>query len=152
MIFLASGVERRQQGVAAVEMAILSFLLVMILIGIFNFGLAIHRYDSLVKATRTGIRYLSMESDPASKLQEMRNLIRCGSTSGGPACDRIPGLTDQMIGIEIRSRDAQELVDNLVITDLITVKIVDYRFSFSIPFVPLGEITFGDIKSQMVGV
>ncbi len=48
-----------QNGVAAVEFAILIFVLLLIAAGIFEFGRAFWYYDALAKATRDAARYLS---------------------------------------------------------------------------------------------
>jgi len=49
----------RQQGVAAIEFALLLVLLLMFVAGIVEFGRAFWYYDALTKATRDGARYLS---------------------------------------------------------------------------------------------
>lgn len=52
---------RRQQGVAAVEMALLLPLMLLIFAGIVEFGRAFWYYDALAKATRDGARYMSLQ-------------------------------------------------------------------------------------------
>ena len=47
-------------GVAAVEFALLLFLLLILVAGIVEFGRAFWYYDALAKATRDGARFLSM--------------------------------------------------------------------------------------------
>lgn len=50
---------RRQQGVAAVEFAIVVFILLLIGAGIVEFGRAFWYYDAMSKGTRDAARYLS---------------------------------------------------------------------------------------------
>lgn len=50
---------RRQQGVAAVEFAIVVFILLLIAAGMVEFGRALWYYDALAKGTRDAARYLS---------------------------------------------------------------------------------------------
>jgi len=52
--------KRGMQGVAAVEFALLIFLLLILVAGIVEFGRAFWYYDALAKATRDGARFLSM--------------------------------------------------------------------------------------------
>lgn len=49
----------RQQGVAAVEFAILVFLLLLVGAGLVEFGRGLWYYDALAKGTRDAARYLS---------------------------------------------------------------------------------------------
>lgn len=49
----------RQQGVAAVEFALVLFFLILLVAGIVEFGRAFWYYDALSKATRDGARLLS---------------------------------------------------------------------------------------------
>jgi Flp pilus assembly protein TadG len=51
---------REMRGVAAVEFALLLFLLLIIVAGIVEFGRTFWYYDALTKATRDGARFLSM--------------------------------------------------------------------------------------------
>lgn len=52
---------RRQQGVAAVEMALLLPFMLLIFAGIVEFGRAFWYYDALAKATRDGARAMSLQ-------------------------------------------------------------------------------------------
>jgi Flp pilus assembly protein TadG len=150
-----------QRGVAAVEMGIVLALLVVLLTGIFNFGLAIYRYDSLVKEVRSGVRYLSINTPDSIHRNKAIALMVCGDPDGNPSeCTSIiPGLTSAMIQICDSNnnpcgdshKDVQVKSGSETATfDLVTVKIVDYPFSFRIPFVQLGDIKFGEIRASMI--
>ena len=154
-----------QRGVAAVEMGIVLALLVVLLTGIFNFGLAIYRYDSLVKLARSGVRYLSVNKPDLEHHSKAVALMVCGDSDdpdGPSSCAAIiPNLTSAMIQICDSNNEACGTADShkdVKVTsgsetatfDLVTVKIVNYPFSFRIPFVQLGDINFGEIRASMI--
>ncbi|MBD5803294.1 TadE-like protein [Azoarcus sp. Aa7] len=62
---IGKAARQRQGGVAAVEFALLVFLMLLICAGIVEFGRAVWHYDALAKATRDGARYMSTISMPA---------------------------------------------------------------------------------------
>jgi len=154
----------RVRGVAAVEMALILIPLALLLTGTFNFGLAMYRYDALVKGVRAGSRYLSYQT-PGSNYADAKALVMCGDPGIAPAscpeADRIPGLTEGMISICDRTNAGAcggephagvafgTPPDNGRV-DLVTVQVTGYPFTFSIPFIDLGTITFGPIKSTML--
>lgn len=154
----------RLRGVAAVEMALILIPLALLLTGVFNFGLAMYRYDSIVKGVRAASRYLSTQT-PGTSYANAKALVICGNSDIAPgACpdaDRIPGLTEGMISICDRTNaaacggqphtavDFGTPPDNGRV-DLVTVQVTGYPYTFSIPFTTLGTITFGPIRSTML--
>lgn len=76
---------RRQAGVAAVEFALLVFVMLLICAGIVEFGRAVWHYDALAKATRDSARYMSMVSMPASTddLDTAENMVIDAATASG---------------------------------------------------------------------
>lgn len=76
---------KRQGGVAAVEFALLVFLMLLIGAGIVEFGRAVWHYDALAKATRDGARYMSTISMPASTadLDTAEDLVVTAATAAG---------------------------------------------------------------------
>ena len=54
---------RREDGAAAVEMAVVLSVLVMIVFGIIEFGRAYHAQVTLTHATREGVRTLAISGD-----------------------------------------------------------------------------------------
>jgi len=150
------------RGVAAIEMSLVLVLLVLLVTGVFSFGLAMYRYDALVKSARAGVRYLSTQS-PGQGYDEAKALMICGDPDNAscPDSERIPELTESMIRICDRSNTtacAGELHADVSFGvspddgkyDLVTVKIIGYPFTFLIPFTSLGAITFGEIRATMV--
>lgn len=78
-----SGTNRRQQGIAAVEFAIISVLMLMIAGGVVEFGRAFWYLDALTKATRDAARYLS-ESDLASgNIDQAKQMVASSVNAAG---------------------------------------------------------------------
>jgi Flp pilus assembly protein TadG len=153
--------ECRQAGVAAVEMGIVLALLVILLMGVWNFGNAIYRYDALAKAARSAVRYLSTVSNPnsAARVAEARSLVVCGQFGADSATcpESIDGI--RQVQVEVVLDGAGQFNGTTtggtpweVRADLVTVSISGYPFTFSIPFVPLGTIMLGPINATMAGV
>lgn len=96
-----------QQGVAAVELAIVLIPLCILCFGITELGRALYQYNGLVKAGRGAVRYLSQQSlasPPSGETAEgirlkARSLALCGEFD----CDRktplVPQLTLDMISV-----------------------------------------------------
>lgn len=149
----------QQAGVAAVEMGIVLALLVMLLMGIWNFGNAIYSYDVLAKAARSAVRYLSTVNDPDKRETEARSLVVCGQFGADPkTCpERVAGIRQVKVDVTLASGQGFSGTTTggtawAVTASLVTVTLSGYEFTFSIPFVPLGTITLGPISATMAGV
>lgn len=91
----------RQQGVAAVEFAIVVFILLLIGAGMVEFGRALWYYDALVKGTRDAARYLSTATTASMGTASVSNCGVSGKTAVDCAKDvvvqaataaRVPGF------------------------------------------------------------
>jgi Flp pilus assembly protein TadG len=71
----------RQQGVAAIEFAILLVPLSVILFGTIELGRAFYQYDTLAKSVRAAARYLSVQT-PGTGIDQ----AKCMTVSGTTAC------------------------------------------------------------------
>jgi Flp pilus assembly protein TadG len=89
----------RQQGVAAIEAAIVLPVVLFVMLAVAEFGHAIQQYNQLTQAVRDGARYLANEAergpgvvffDPA-KTTAARNLVVYGTT--GTTVDSTAVLT-----------------------------------------------------------
>lgn len=58
--------ERRERGTAAVEFALVVPLLLLLVLGIAEFGRAYHLQTTLSGAAREGVREMALHSDPAA--------------------------------------------------------------------------------------
>jgi Flp pilus assembly protein TadG len=95
-----TGRRHRQRGVAAIEFAITVPLLLLLVLGVFEFGRIFFQYNTLTKATRDAARYLAATATlgstdtiviDATDLAETQNLVVYGNPAGtGPTL--LPGL------------------------------------------------------------
>lgn len=151
--------KNRQRGVAAVEFGILIIPMVLMLLGLAEYGRAIYQYNTLAKATRDATRYLTTVS-PGNAANEWGR-ARCLALYGNIDCNGdllAPNLTAEMVEI----CDATNCVDThaAVATgsgtvNLVTVTIGGFQFRslFNFPLAGLSvgapDITFGDISNTM---
>ena len=141
----------RQQGVAAVEMALVLIPLVTLLFGITEFGRALYQYNTLAKATRDGARYLSAQGPgDAAEIGKAQCLVVYGNDAcnGSPL---VPGLTTAQVTVcdatSCPSTNASQATGSGVI-NLVTVTVTGFAFSSAVPFV-VPNITFNNISTTM---
>lgn len=140
----------RQQGVAAVEMAILLMPLIFIVFGITEFGRAFYQFNTVTKATRDAARYLSAQQ-PGSKDTEATCLVRYGNTSCSGTL-LAPALGTATVTICDWQRCADHLAQGTApVVNLVSVTVSNYQFVSLVPFVTsdLSTITFGQIRTVM---
>lgn len=145
----------RQQGVALVELAISLGVLVAIAFGITEFGRAIYQYDTLAKAARDAVRYLSTRAPGDLAAQDQ---ARCLAVFGNPACAGnalVPGLTTAMVGIcDAVSCPADHAMQGAApVINLASVTIggpnaAPFVFGSLVSFI-VPDITFGPIGATM---
>jgi Flp pilus assembly protein TadG len=75
--------QRKQSGIAAVELAFILMPMLILCFGITEIGRAIYQYDGLIKSTRGAVRYLSQKnlSDPdvySDSVDIAKSLAICG--------------------------------------------------------------------------
>lgn len=88
---------RSLRGVAAVEFALVSAVLVLLLAGVSELGRALYQYNALVKGAGAAARYLSHYSPgDAAALAAARNLVVYGSLSA-TSTPLVPGLTPDKV-------------------------------------------------------
>jgi Flp pilus assembly protein TadG len=80
---------RSERGASVVEFALIVPLLVLLAIGIAEFGRAFQVQGTLTAAAREGVRVMALQNDPAAT----RSTIRTAAASLNPA------VTDQQIAI-----------------------------------------------------
>ena len=76
---------RSQRGVAAVEFALVMFVLMVMVSGMVEFGKTIWYFNSLTKSTRDGARLLSMTpaADLSGTVAAAKNLVVAAATAAG---------------------------------------------------------------------
>ena len=153
---------RRSRGVIAVELALVAIPLVMMSLAVFEYGRAMFLYNTLVKATRDGARYLSgFDPTDASNYPTTNatNRVVYGlHPVPGGTNPLVPGLTAAMVGICDRvSSSACPSQSFLNVPagasgtiNLVKVQITGYTF---VPLVPgvskLLSVTFEPISTTM---
>lgn len=140
----------RQQGLAMVEFALTIGVLMSIVFGITEFGRAIYLYDTLAKATRDAVRYLSTKAPGDS---EAIADATCLAVYGKPTCTGeplAPDLTTAMISVcDAASCPAtHQAQGSAPVINLVTVTVGannPYVFnsvvSFIVPNIPFGAIS-----------
>lgn len=164
----------RERGAAIVEFAIVLVPLVVLVMGVAEFGHAIYQYEALTKATRTAARYLSnyLPSDSAYPVSAAKCLVVYGNTDcasgSGPLAS---GLTTSMVVIcdAVNTTSCQDSSDppqfaNVPTYDsnngapggvqsgsinLVEVKVMDYPYTPLVPFFNLSQFNFGNIFTVM---
>ncbi len=154
-VSLQCGVNKRSvQGAVAVEMALLLALMIVLIVGVAEFGRALYQYNTLAKAVRDAARHLSQfNPNDTSAYDEAKEDATCLVVYGSLSCEGealVAGLTTSMVSIkEIPKEPSAGVPINLV-----EVTISGFTFNFTLsPLVFLGggdqSITFGDIRAIM---
>jgi len=140
----------RQKGIALVELGITISLLVAIVFGITEFGRAIYQYNTIAKAARDAVRYLSTKAPgDLTAIEE----ARCFAVFGNPGCSGSP-LAPELRGAMFSVCDAtrcpgtHQSQGTAPVINLVTVTIGGYTFDSVFQFV-LPDITFGPISATM---
>ncbi|MHB9002909.1 MAG: TadE/TadG family type IV pilus assembly protein, partial [Coriobacteriia bacterium] len=97
---------KHDEGASAVEFAIVSFALILLLTGIIQFGFTFFQYLEIVHAAREGARWASLDLDPGTVTDPDTVRGRVAYASPGLA----PALTDEAIIISETSVGGQEAV------------------------------------------
>lgn len=152
---------KRMRGAAAVELALISIPLVMLVLATVDFARAMFVYDQLTKAARDGARYLTF-FDPTIAAEyptaKAKNRMLYGTASPTDTTPTIvPGLTTGMISICDRadaSACGSETFANVATgsgsINLVKVTISGYVFTPIFPGVSkLTTITFDPISVTM---
>jgi len=142
----------RQRGVALVELALITPLLLLLTFITTEFGRAMYEYNLVVKSTRDAVRYLSVQT-PGTHINEARNLMVYGNTAGdGTPLARGLSLDNVPVGTCCTWQTAGA---NPLITT-VTVRISSYSFHSLFPSVmgvvfadANGNIVFSDITATM---
>ncbi len=157
--------KKRQQGVAAVEFALVLVPLLIIAFGAVEYGRAIYHYNTLVKSTRSAVRWASLAPATSPGYATFVSQAKCLAVHGNTACDGSPlasGLTLANVKLCDQSNWAectgatQGAYQQVPLTggsnmNLVAVRISGYTYSFlGLPLVtPSSSVTFGDIEAVM---
>ena len=141
-----------QRGAALIELALIMPLLLLLTFITTEFGRAMYEYNTVVKATRDAVRYLSVQT-PGTHITEARNLMVYGNTAGtGTPLARGLSLTNVPAG----SCCTWQTVGANPLINTVSVRISSYTFHSLFPSVmgivfadANGDIVFSDITATM---
>lgn len=149
------------RGAVAVEFALVLIPLLVLMMGVVEYGRALFQYNTLAKAVRDSARFLTSQNpaDASYALGEARCLAVYGNTGCTGGKPLAPGLDTSMVKVcnsaSAASADCPAGNFNAVGTglgsiNLVEVRIVGYSFNSFLPFVPaLNSIVFNDIHITM---
>ena len=123
---------RREDGAAAVEFAIIVSLLVMLVFGMMQYGLAFFQTQNLRSAIREGARVAAVRGDAATVKQHIADASAGSLTTGNFTYTQTPAICS-----------ASTVGDPVTITIAMASlpKSVRDQFSINIPFGPTLQLT-----------
>lgn len=155
--------KQRQNGIAAVEFAILLIPLLVILTGITEFGRAMYYYNTIAKAARDAARLMSTQTPTDPDYPTLINQATCTAVYGNTTCTGaplVPGLAPAMVSICDRVSCAgthANVATGTGVINLVTFTIGGpnnpYTFQSLAPFAPalfgVASFDFGPIGVTM---
>jgi Flp pilus assembly protein TadG len=152
------GAQHTIRGAITVEFALLVIPLLLVVFGVAEYSRALYQYNTLVKAVRDSVRYISQHNpaDAASYALAL-NDARCLAVHGNTGCSGsplAPGLATDMVGV---TSSVTTTAAGTSIT-LVEVRITGYAFQFVFSPLRLADgfvgnvadtISFGDVHSTM---
>jgi Flp pilus assembly protein TadG len=140
-----------------VELALVMLVLVVLMTATADAGRAFYTYNSLVKAARSGVRYLALANPPDATAQtQALNLVLYGDvdTTSTPL---VPNLTAPMIQICTPALCPTNHKDVPIggtssTMSLVSVRITGYTYQSVFSAVLPATIGFGDIQATMRGL
>ena len=144
---------KTMQGAAAVEMALVLVSMLVLILGVAEFGRALYQYNTLTKAVRDAARHLSQFHPQDLNIDEAKDDAKCLAVYGNLGCGGealAANLTTDMVSINTLNQTTEAGVSII----LVEVAITGFTFNFFLnPLVFLGggnqSITFGDIRAIM---
>jgi Flp pilus assembly protein TadG len=166
---------QRMRGAAMVEFAIVVVPLLLLAMGVAEFGRALYQYEALTKATRDATRFLSayLSTDPAYPIASAQCLAVYGTSTcpSGSATPLVSGLTTSMVIVcdsshttgcqdasdppqfaSVPTYDTNNGASNGTPTgsvNLVEVKIKGYQYTPIETFFNLQGLIFGNIFTVM---
>ncbi len=142
----------RHRGVAAVELALTMVPMLILTFGVVEYGRAIYTYNTIDKAARDAVRYLSApppgRPDPNA---DAINLVIYGDV-GGSGTPLAPGLSPGMVKICDATTCAPthaSVPTGSGVINLVTVSIEGYVYESIITYVAPATLDFNSISVTM---
>lgn len=140
---------RKQDGVAAVELAIVTGLLLVLALGVAEYARAVYLYNTLAKSARDAARYLSLQAANVH-VAEAKKLAVFGNVAGSGSA-LAPGLsTDKVAVCDAVSCPGDHSLQPTTrgTINLVTVTISQYSYAPLLSFMATG-FTFSPISVTM---
>ncbi len=147
-------VERKtsvERGQSLVEFAMVLPLLLLIALGVVEFGRAYYQYNTLTKAVREGARYMSIHAYDTDELARAKNMTVFGNREGtGSPC--LPGLAVGNIAVTPRNPSSGTSPTNP--PRWVKVSVTGYNFQpLFTKVVPIGNFAFNpSVEMRYVGL
>lgn len=141
------------KGAVTVELAIMITLLIVMAVGIAEFGRAFYEYNTVTKAVRDGVRLLSQhdstDANYSTYVAEAECLVVYGTTDCS-GTELLPGLSTDMVS-------ASTITTTTALGNtlrMVTITVTGYVFNFAFnPLIFYGDdqinIPFGPIHATM---
>lgn len=128
--------EQRRQGAAAVETAVVMIPLIMIIMGILEYGFFLFNLEVLNNAAREGCRYALVNNTAASINSDVTNIVTTRMAG------QMANFNNFTVTVSGTHNGVATPVNNLGPGDVITVTVSGgYQFLNVIPFVPMPSMT-----------
>lgn len=142
---------KSERGQSLLEFAMVLPLLLLLALGIVEFGRAYYQYNVLTKAVREGARYMSMHAYDTDELDRAKNMTVFGNREGtGSPC--LPGLAVSNIVVTPRNPSSGTSPTNP--PRWVRVGISGYSFQpLFTKVVPIGSFAFSpNVEMRYVGL
>jgi len=158
---MAHGPRRRQQGAAAVELALLTIPLVLMAIAAIEYSRVMYQYDVIAKATRDAVRVLTAFEPGTADYPTTLAIQRVvkAKDAGGNLIDRLQGLANANVQIcdRVNSTACPGMQFANVATgsgaiDLVRVQVSGYQFQPLFGGGILPTLTFGPVGTTMMAI
>ena len=142
-----------QGGQSLLEFAMVLPLLLLIVLGVIEFGRAYYQYNTLSKAVREGARYMSMHAYDPIELTRAQNITVYGNREG-TGSPSLPGLAVGNITITPRNPDTAGGASRTNPPRWVRVGVTGYTFQPMFPgIVPISSFTFTpSVEMRYVGL
>ena len=91
------GAQRRDEGAAAVELALVLPVLLLVIFGIIDFGRMLNAQITVTEAAREGARAESFGADAATRVGKASEQIGAAATNVATACPETAGIHDDAV-------------------------------------------------------
>lgn len=151
---------RRERGVVAVELALMTIPMVLMVLAAIDFARGIYHYNIIVKATRDAVRILtafdpSVPSEYPTDLARTRVVYGQDNASGSKL---LPGLNNGIVQICDRTGSAgcagtfANVASGSGSINLVRVEVDGYQFQPLFGTGVLPSVTFGPIGTTMLAI